>query len=412
MTSTVHSPAHTPDEPRRRAGATRRGFLGYVVGGYDAGRRRRPRASGDAGRAPRVPCRPAGRRGLRPRGPRRPTPRARPRNLITITVNPDGTASFALPALGGRPGHHHLDRDDHRRGARPARSRRCTSPCAGPSRAAVQPAHRRLEHHRRRPTRRSGWPPPIAKGALLDAAAIELGSAVALLTSKDGVITGARRLARRRTASWPPRPRSRDHARRSTVDAQGPLGASRSSASRHNRVDAHDTVTGKKKFTMDLKVPDALPTMVCRPPTLNGTPKRCSNQAAVAGDARRHRRRGGRHRRRRARRDLRPVHRRRSARCGSTGSPGSVEGESDADDPRRAASKAELPLGRARGAGRWPRPSSAASPSCSAATPRSSPTPRSPTSAPTAPRSGPALKAPIVAQADDRRRRSACRRTR
>ena len=48
-----------------------------------------------------------------------------------------------------------------------------------------------------------------------------------------------------------------------------------------NRVDARDIVTGKKKFAMDLDVPDALPTMVCRPPTLNGSPKSVRNQAAV-----------------------------------------------------------------------------------------------------------------------------------
>ena len=36
----------------------------------------------------------------------------------------------------------------------------------------------------------------IAKGALLDAAAIVLGDSVELLTSKDGVVTGPRRLVR------------------------------------------------------------------------------------------------------------------------------------------------------------------------------------------------------------------------
>ena len=47
------------------------------------------------------------------------------------------------------------------------------------------------------------------------------------------------------------------------------------------RVDAHDIVTGRKKFAMDLDVPDALPTMVCRPPTLNGTPRSLRNRAAI-----------------------------------------------------------------------------------------------------------------------------------
>ena len=36
------------------------------------------------------------------------------------------------------------------------------------------------------------------------------------------------------------------------------------------RIDALAAVTGQKKFAMDLEVPGALPTMVCRPPTING----------------------------------------------------------------------------------------------------------------------------------------------
>ena len=40
------------------------------------------------------------------------------------------------------------------------------------------------------------------------------------------------------------------------------------------RIDALDIVTGRKQFAMDLEVPGALPTMVCRPPTINGTARR------------------------------------------------------------------------------------------------------------------------------------------
>ena len=47
------------------------------------------------------------------------------------------------------------------------------------------------------------------------------------------------------------------------------------------RVDAREIVTGEKTFTMDLKVKGALPTMVCRAPTLNGTPKKLVNKAAI-----------------------------------------------------------------------------------------------------------------------------------
>ncbi|WP_327070670.1 molybdopterin cofactor-binding domain-containing protein [Kitasatospora sp. NBC_01302] len=47
------------------------------------------------------------------------------------------------------------------------------------------------------------------------------------------------------------------------------------------RIDALDIVTGRKQFAMDLAVPGALPTMVCRPPTVNGTPLSVQNLAAV-----------------------------------------------------------------------------------------------------------------------------------
>ncbi|WP_033384898.1 molybdopterin cofactor-binding domain-containing protein [Sporichthya polymorpha] len=49
------------------------------------------------------------------------------------------------------------------------------------------------------------------------------------------------------------------------------------------RVDAVDMVTGKKKFAMDLAVPNALPTMLCRPPTINGTVQSIDNLERVKG---------------------------------------------------------------------------------------------------------------------------------
>lgn len=48
-----------------------------------------------------------------------------------------------------------------------------------------------------------------------------------------------------------------------------------------NRIDARSIVTGEKQFALDLEVPDALPTMVARPPTVNGTVVSVDNQAAV-----------------------------------------------------------------------------------------------------------------------------------
>ncbi|MGE9809306.1 molybdopterin cofactor-binding domain-containing protein [Janibacter sp. G1551] len=47
------------------------------------------------------------------------------------------------------------------------------------------------------------------------------------------------------------------------------------------RLDALSIVTGKKQYTMDLRVPDAMPTMVRRPPTSRGVLVSINNKAAV-----------------------------------------------------------------------------------------------------------------------------------
>jgi len=52
---------------------------------------------------------------------------------------------------------------------------------------------------------------------------------------------------------------------------------------RLGRIDARAIVTGQKKFTMDLSVPGAMPTMVRRPPTIQGTVLSVNNAAAVKG---------------------------------------------------------------------------------------------------------------------------------
>ncbi|HET9720837.1 MAG TPA: molybdopterin cofactor-binding domain-containing protein [Solirubrobacteraceae bacterium] len=47
------------------------------------------------------------------------------------------------------------------------------------------------------------------------------------------------------------------------------------------RIDGLEIVTGRKQFAMDLQIPDALPTMVCRPPSINGSAKQVNNLAQV-----------------------------------------------------------------------------------------------------------------------------------
>ncbi|MEU1899586.1 molybdopterin cofactor-binding domain-containing protein [Nocardiopsis dassonvillei] len=119
----------------------------------------------------------------------------------------------------------------------------------------------------------------VARRRLLEAAAADLGTGVDDLTVRDGVITDGSG-------------RSRDF---------GALAAGAASASTervdvrlktprdfsvigrpHGRTDALDAVTGRKKFAMDLDVPDALPTMVCRAPTINGTVRSVANLDEVA----------------------------------------------------------------------------------------------------------------------------------
>ena len=134
-------------------------------------------------------------------------------------------------------------------------------------------------------------------------------------------------------------------------------------------------------------MPGALPTMVCRPPTINGTVKAVAQPRCRQGDAGHHRRRRHLYRRRGPRPDLRPVHRRRPGADGDLG-PGTVEGLSDADVLSAIrAPRSRWPCRRCRC---WPRPSTATSRSTSPATRRWRPTARSPTCGPTARRSGPA----------------------
>jgi isoquinoline 1-oxidoreductase beta subunit len=47
------------------------------------------------------------------------------------------------------------------------------------------------------------------------------------------------------------------------------------------RIDALDIVTGQKTFGMDMRVPGALPTMVARPPTINGTVVSLNNAGQI-----------------------------------------------------------------------------------------------------------------------------------
>jgi isoquinoline 1-oxidoreductase beta subunit len=113
---------------------------------------------------------------------------------------------------------------------------------------------------------------------LLEAAAAQLGVVVSSLTTESGVIStpdGA-------SLTYGSLATAAAAAQSSVMDIQlKPTSAFSLIGTPQLRVDALAAVTGTKVFTMDIEVPNALPTMVCRPPTLNGTVVSVSNISAV-----------------------------------------------------------------------------------------------------------------------------------
>ncbi|WTW99326.1 molybdopterin-dependent oxidoreductase [Streptomycetaceae bacterium NBC_01309] len=114
----------------------------------------------------------------------------------------------------------------------------------------------------------------IARGRLLEAAAIRFGEAVSALTTRLGVVSssGGRSATYGELAA--------EAASLATVQVSVELKTADEFTvigTPRNRIDARDAVTGRKKFAMDLQVPGALPTMVCRPPTINGTVRSVAN---------------------------------------------------------------------------------------------------------------------------------------
>lgn len=264
----------TPGAATSRSGTSRRGFLGYVVGASTLVVAADLRLGTPAYAAVPSPPQIAEVYDLEDLQ----TDAARPTSqMITISIESDGTATFALPRAEVGQGittstamiiaeELDLPVNKVRVSLAPARPELVFNQLTGGSNTTVSTFT---------PIRVAA---AIAKGALLEAAAIELGSTVALLTSKEGVITapGGTSITYGELAAKA----ASDVTRQVEVDLK-------SSASfqvigkPYNRVDARDIVTGKKQFAMDLAVPNALPTMVCRPPTLNGSPRAVRNLAIV-----------------------------------------------------------------------------------------------------------------------------------
>lgn len=197
--------------------------------------------------------------------------------LITVEVHDDGTASFALPRMEVGQGittstamiiaeELDLPVEKVRVTLAPARPELRFNQLTGGSNTTVSTYT---------PIRVAA---AIARGALLDAAAIQLGYAVDRLTSKEGVVTGpaGESISYAELVPLAASPTTRQV----DVVLKDPSEFTRIGQPR-NRDDALAAVTGTKNYTLDLDVEGALPTMLCRPPTLNGSPKQLRNEPAI-----------------------------------------------------------------------------------------------------------------------------------
>ena len=262
----------TPTQAR----TSRRRFLGYVIGSAglvvaaDLGLGASPAAAGPLVSPPQIPeiydlndflthC-------------ALPTS-----NLIAIEIDADGNANFALPRMEVGQGittstamiiAEELDLPLEKVNVTlaPARPELLFNQLTGGSNTTISTYT---------PIRVAA---AVARKALLDAAAILLGAQVSSLTTKGGQIFDSlgSSVTYGQAAAEAASPTTRevevevdDEPKRTVVGTP------------QRRIDAVDAVTGRKQFAMDLDVPGALPTMVCRAPELNGKPRSVRNAAAV-----------------------------------------------------------------------------------------------------------------------------------
>jgi isoquinoline 1-oxidoreductase subunit beta len=256
--------------PRDTTGTSRRRFLGYLVAAPTlvvAAELTRQSVFGEAQAAAAIPSPPQ-----TPeiydlldalRDAARPTA-----NLIRIEVNRDGTVSFALPRSDNGQGiitstqmiiaeEMDLDVDQVRVTLADARPELMFNQITGGSSATFTTYT---------PIRVAA---ALAKGRLLAAAAQLLGQDVRTLTSRGGLINGlgfGELTEKAASATTEP----------VEVLLKGKEDF-RVIGKPQNKTDARAIVTGRKKFATDLKVPNALPTVICRAPDLNGTPNRVRN---------------------------------------------------------------------------------------------------------------------------------------
>jgi isoquinoline 1-oxidoreductase subunit beta len=198
--------------------------------------------------------------------------------LITVTINPDGTASFALP------------RAEVGQGISTAVAMVIADELELPlDKIDIVLADARPELEFNQLTGGSNSmhalydqvriAAAVARGQLAATAAQQLQTPLSTLTLTNGVITAPDG----RSLSYGSLTRNAAASRTQAVLAQlKPATQQTLVGTPQPRIDAMQIVTGTKQFAMDLDVPGALPTMVCRPPTINGTAVAIVNQAQVS----------------------------------------------------------------------------------------------------------------------------------
>ena len=195
------------------------------------------------------------------------------------------TASWShVPARRGRPGDHHRDGHHRGRGARRAARRGRRRARRRPSRAALEPAHRRIELGARAlhadAHRRGRGPGPARHGRR-----------AAVRRRRPRRSPRATRRSSRPTAAPRRSGRCRPRPRRSPCpavpgDAEGPRVAFTLIGQPTTRLDARDIVTGAAEVRARPRRAGRAPTVVARPPTIGGT---CpiGRRLGRPGDARR-----------------------------------------------------------------------------------------------------------------------------
>ena len=194
-------------------------------------------------------------------------------NLIKIEVHRDGTVSFALPRSDNGQGiitstqmiiaeEMNLDVDQVHVTLSDARPELVFNQLTGGSSTTFTTYT---------PIRVAA---ALAHGRLLGAAAAELSQEKSVLTSRRGLITGSN------GRSLPFGSLTEKAA--SPVDKVVEVALKDREkftviGRPHAKTDARAIVTGRKKFATDLRIPDALPTIICRAPDLNGYPRSVDN---------------------------------------------------------------------------------------------------------------------------------------